>query len=210
MRLRINRECEACLRLQRTRYQKDAITEDSVTAEIRADLDSFLGFVPAGASRWLDVGCGMALVDVALFQAVRARGVPRCTVYLMDRTRVDKDKRLVGYGAVDDFGFYSDFGRVEELLELNGAPKDSFVFLDAPEFPPDSERLDLVLSRISWCFHYPYEVYADAAHRALRPGGALIVDCRKGLESSLLYDARYAWRTCNSTAKFTTMCGTKL
>jgi hypothetical protein len=50
--------------------------------------------------------------------------------------------------------------------------------LEAPAFP--AGPVDLVLSRISWCFHYPYDAYRDKAHAVLRPRGKLIVVCRNG------------------------------
>ncbi|MGK0448192.1 MAG: SAM-dependent methyltransferase, partial [Polaribacter sp.] len=48
-----------------------------------------------------------------------------------------------------------------------------------------NKKFDLIISIISWGFHYPVETYLDEVFDNLKPGGTLIVDVRKdsnGLE----------------------------
>lgn len=39
--------------------------------------------------------------------------------------------------------------------------------------------LDLVISLVSWGFHFPVSTYLDQVHDLLREGGRLILDLRK-------------------------------
>ena len=63
-------------------------------------------------------------------------------------------------------------------------------------FDPDAgwwlpEALDLVISLISWGFHYPVAVYADQVREILRPGGRVILDVRKGTDGREQLEARF-------------------
>ena len=49
------------------------------------------------------------------------------------------------------------------------------------------EKVDIVMSLLSWGFHYPIEVYSSTVRQLLKPGGRLILTIRagKGLELKL-------------------------
>ena len=52
-------------------------------------------------------------------------------------------------------------------------------------------KFDLVLSLISWGFHYPVETYLARVHEILRPGGHLIMDVRKKTDGMDQIRARF-------------------
>ncbi len=45
---------------------------------------------------------------------------------------------------------------------------------------PGTQSFDLVISLISWGFHYPVSTYARPVYGALAPHGVLILDVRRG------------------------------
>jgi hypothetical protein len=62
----------------------------------------------------------------------------------------------------------------------NGISKENIHLLEVTEeykidAPPE---MDLVVSLISWGFHYPLSTYLDQVYNLLRTGGHLIIDLR--------------------------------
>jgi len=51
--------------------------------------------------------------------------------------------------------------------------------------------VDLVVSLISWGFHYPVPVYLDQVRALLRPGGRVILDVRKETDGRAQLEARF-------------------
>lgn len=147
-------------------------------AEIRPHL-------PRRAVAVLDIGCGVGGIDVLLY---RHYGTPR--LYLADRTETSGQ---VYYGFQEKGAFYNSLDATRRLLVANGVPEPVLRFrevgsecrLDVPE------PLDLVISLISWGFHYPVKVYADQVRALLRPGGRVILDVRKGTDGRAELEARF-------------------
>jgi SAM-dependent methyltransferase len=147
-------------------------------AEIRSHL-------PRRAVAILDIGCGVGGIDVLLH---RHYGTPR--LYLADRTETSGE---VYYGFAEKGAFYNSLDATRRLLLTNGVPERAMRFrevgeecrLDVPE------ALDLVISLISWGFHYPVGVYADQVRALLRPGGRVILDVRKGTDGRAELEARF-------------------
>eukprot|EP00873_Tetraselmis_striata_P043884 jgi/Tetstr1/464148/TSEL_008953.t1 len=154
----------------------------------------------------MDMGCGLGLVDVMVWNGLSE---PR-TCYLVDKSDVQENKRLVGFGDSGSFGFYSSLEKTRDVMKANGV--SGAVVLE-PESVGDTVpagTLDVVISRISWCFHYPYQTYADLCHSLLRAGGTLIVDCRKKHVKELKNDPRYRWTCVHETQKAYVMKGVKI
>ena len=57
-------------------------------------------------------------------------------------------------------------------VELITAPDDGLIAIDA-------DSIDVIISTISWGFHYPIKLYIESVHNLLRSDGVLIVDIRK-------------------------------
>lgn len=119
----------------------------------------------------LDIGCGLALVDVLLAQALTPE-----RVYLLD-------------GAAPGV---LDRGYKQVMTPWNSAPTGAAMFranVDpdvvelvtlAPEPFELDHPVDLIISTRSWGHHYPVSVYLDSVRRSLAPGGILAVDLRTG------------------------------
>lgn len=148
-------------------------------AEIRPHL-------PRRAVAILDIGCGVGGIDVLLH---RHYGTPR--LHLVDRTQTSE---RVYYGFEERGAFYNSLAATRRLLVDNRVPERDLRFHDVGEECRLSipEPVDLVISLISWGFHYPVPVYADQVVALLRPGGRLILDVRKETDGKAQLEARFS------------------
>jgi SAM-dependent methyltransferase len=139
-------------------------------ADVARDFTMLRPHLPKQATAVLDIGCGMAGIDLLLW---RYYGNP--TVHLLDGTGFT-DVRILFHPKMDP---YNSMPIARRLLEGNGVPGDRIV-----EWAPDPAAAvpscDLVLSLLSWGFHYPVSTYLRLAERVLKPDGRLILDVRKG------------------------------
>jgi SAM-dependent methyltransferase len=153
--------------------------------DMEREYREILPHLPPRAVAILDIGCGVGGIDVLLH---RHYGTPR--LYLADRTHTSE---RIFYGYEQKGAFYNSFEVTRRLLLENGVPEPALRFrevgeecrLDVPE------AVDLVLSLISWGFHYPVTVYADQVRALLRPGGRVILDVRKGTDGRAQLEARF-------------------
>jgi SAM-dependent methyltransferase len=145
-------------------------------------------WLPAKASAILDIGCGLGGIDVLLFDHYGRDQDLR--FYLVDRTQVDG---LITYGFGPSTPFYNSLDLTRQVLVGNGLPAESLHLLDAADDArlDIPEPVDLIISLISWGFHYPVSTYIDEAHRLLRPSGRLILDIRGGTEGLAQVEARF-------------------
>ena len=134
-------------------------------------------YLPEHARTILDIGCGVAGIDVLLDQHYRAKGrvVDIC---LLDKTEMPK---IVYYGLEQNGCYYNSLAVAKAMLVDNGAgPDHIFLQEDRDDRAIDFKRkFDLVLSLISWGFHYPVTTYLDQVYNLLKPDGILILDVRK-------------------------------
>lgn len=129
-------------------------------------------FLPSRARRILDIGCGMAGIDVFLSRRLRPQ-----VVHLMDGDGIGP----VRVGFHDRIDVYSSREAARELLELNGVRGIRF-------HDPDPDRTipsDLILSLLSCGHHYPLGTYSGLVSRSLASGGRAIFDIRKGTAGRL-------------------------
>jgi len=136
-------------------------------------VEKFAALVPVLAGRRpvrsiLDIGCGLALVDVHL-----ARTILLDAVHLLD-----------GDGtAAQDRGFkptmtaWADVEIGGMMMRAN-VPACPPVTIHAPR--PFHLAVDLIISSRSWGHHYPVSVYAESVVRSLNPGGLVVLDIRAG------------------------------
>ena len=152
----------------KARYQED----------MKNEYLSIKAFLPHNCSAVLDIGCGVAGIDVFID---RHYADQRPDFYLLDKSRVETS---VYYMFNARGAFYNSFDVARELLIENGVAGESIHLLEAND---DNEimingRADLVLSLLSWGFHYPVWVYRDRVYDVLGEDGVAILDVRKGTD----------------------------
>lgn len=145
--------------------------------EMRAEFDRRIAFIPRSARSVLDVGCGLAGIDLHIYEYLRSND-PH--LYLLDRTQIEDQ---VWYMFKANGAFYNSLELAEAYLVRNGVAEDRIHCLEAPndgKLDGVIRSVDLVVSTISWGFHYPISVYLESVARIMSDGGVLLVDIRKG------------------------------
>ena len=126
------------------------------------------------SAKIIDVGSGIAVVDLLLYSYL-----PNSSFYLVDQAQDDiEDLRLslphTPYTI--NYPTYNSWRTIEDAIKTSNFDPNRFKFLNLNDaFPKD---VDCVTSYLSWCFHYPKEVYWDKAMSSLKTGGKLILDVR--------------------------------
>lgn len=136
-------------------------------ADVGGDFAMIEPWLPAVVDSILDIGCGMAGIDVLL-----KRRYPWARLILMDG-----EGTRARYGWNERCEPYSSRLAAEALLAANGVA--SYEWIEAGT--KRELRADLVVSLLSWGFHYPLKTYrvrgfciADLARAHEPPRGRVI------------------------------------
>ena len=155
--------CLPLLREQRTHYKNHT---EEYAAELSQTYEGIKPYLPEGG-RILDIGCGMAGIDVFL-----ARHYADYQLTLLDKQGVSK-RINAGFNAVENFAHYHDFDAALALLSANDV--HAYQCIDVNKEPLPADRYDLAISLLSWGFHYPINAYTPNAK-------VIIADVRKGTD----------------------------
>ena len=142
---------------------------------MREEYDTIKNYLPKTCSTVLDIGCGVAGIDVFINEHFQERS----DFYLLDRTHIENN---VYYMFSSKGAFYNSLPVAKQLLIQNGISEENIHLLEARE---DNDirvdkKINLVISLISWGFHYPLSTYLDRVYTLLEKTGSLILDVRKG------------------------------
>jgi SAM-dependent methyltransferase len=147
-------------------------------ADMQREYESIRQALPGTCSAVLDIGCGVAGIDVLLQRHYANQPIH---FYLLDRSRVEK---RVFYMFQPQAAFYNSLDVSRAMLTGNGiAPAYVHLIEANDQASIDIEtQVDVVLSLLSWGFHYPVAMYVDRVHALLRAPGVVILDVRKGTD----------------------------
>jgi SAM-dependent methyltransferase len=162
--------------------------EKAYVREIEADFGQIEAYLPRHAASIMDFGCGIAALDALLFQHYDGQVQ---TLHLVDRSQINKE---IYFGFERQAAFYNSLEWAKKTLTANGVPEDRIRLIEAP---PDGRLphivpLDLVVSVLSWGFHFPISTYLDSVCDRLAPAGRLIVDVRRNTDGVDSLAARFA------------------
>lgn len=169
--------CVPFIRWQRSRFIKSKVPGDAEVKRRYAEwvAQDFAGmepYLPARVDSILEIGCGMAAIEVYL-----KHKYPDARLSLLDGTGAN----IVEKGAPAETGKggwqdtlkpYNSRTHTELLLGANGVTVDRWIDIGTKEHL----TADLVVSMASWGYHYPLSTYSTA--------GLHIVDLRRGREKS--------------------------
>jgi SAM-dependent methyltransferase len=142
---------------------------------IQEDLEMIRPHLPDRVLRILDIGCGIAAIDLLLYRHYGSSA--SLELCLLDRS---EPRTIPRYGYSDRAEFYNSLELSRRVLLRNGVPSESIHLLEARStIPLLEDSVDLVLSIASWGFHYPVTTYLEEVHRVVRPSGRLILDLRR-------------------------------
>jgi len=97
---------------------------------------------------------------------------------LIDKSAIDVN---LHYGFKDQGSFYNSLLLTRSFLVENNVPEERIFVQEANaeniiEF---NQQFDLIISLISWGFHYPVATYLKSAFDKLKTNGMIIIDVRK-------------------------------
>ena len=143
--------------------------------DMKAEYDAISEHLPDRCESVLDIGCGIAAINIFL-----QRHYGRATdFFLLDRSHMED--RIV-YSLEERASLYSSLELAQEVLSRNGIDNSQIHLLETADSNDIhvEKPIDLVISLISWGFHYPVSVYLDEVYDVMATGGHLIMDVRDG------------------------------
>lgn len=160
--------------------------KDVFARDMADEYATLVPHLPPTVSSILDIGCGVAGIDVLLARHY----IQTPDIYLLDKTAIDPQ---VYYGFEQKGSVYNSLAVSVALLEQNGVASAK---IHTQEATPDNritlgDSFDLVISLISWGFHYPVETYLAEVYNKLAPGGILILDIREGTNGKEVLEKQF-------------------
>tara|TARA_B100000315_G_scaffold244491_1_gene269126 strand:- start:2597 stop:3319 length:723 start_codon:yes stop_codon:yes gene_type:complete len=142
--------------------------------DIHNDYQQIASYLPEHVSSVVDVGSGLGGINIFLHERYRDQNP---FFYLLDKDQID---RTIEYFYEQTSSAYCDFKATQNFLTDNGLLESEFALVDlnTTTFPKDI-KVELVISLLSWGFHYPLETYLDDVLAILTEDGSLVIDLRK-------------------------------
>ncbi len=145
-------------------------------ADMKSEFETIREALPERCRAFLDIGCGVAGIDAFLHRHYAAQNP---TVHLL--VRIEAERNVLNK-MNPRAAFRHSLESPKFLLLQKGVPPHRINLLEATgQYDMEIDgSADLVLSPISWGFHYPVENYLDRVYQLFIPRGALILDVRSG------------------------------
>jgi SAM-dependent methyltransferase len=145
---------------------------------MRDEYNSIKHVLPNSCSTVLDIGCGVAGIDVFIERHYSGQAPD---FYLLDKSRVEQS---VFYMFHEQAAFYNSLNVAGETLHANGISNGRIHLIEATDRNEIGmgAPVDLALSLLSWGFHYPVATYVERVHELLSEHGVVILDVRKGTD----------------------------
>jgi len=157
--------------------------------------------VPKKISKILDIGCGIPALQTYLFHLLDSN--PQ--LFLLDRTRIEQS---IWYLYRKKSAFYNSLEIGEEILKLNKVPPENINLIEAPDdgkINLEPKSFDLIISTISWGFHYPISLYIESVCKILSDSGILIVDIRNNTEGEEALNTLFKTKVIKEKKKYRTL-----
>lgn len=116
----------------------------------------------------LDIGCGVAVIDLLL-----AQYLPQSKFYLLDK---EGFSFRPGVYYDPEYPEYNSWDPVRDAINATELDSSRFTMLSPDNTWP--EEVDVISSYLSYCWHYPKETYWNKVLDTLKVGGKLILDVR--------------------------------
>jgi hypothetical protein len=123
-------------------------------------------------SKIIDIGSGIGILSLITYKYLKLQD-KYSTHFLVDREGIDR--LLLDFVNEDCYIFYNNWEPLHNTLHFdNDLDNKSFEVLDPEEDWPSN--VNLIISRRSLCYHFPYSVYRDKILNSLAVGGKLYLD----------------------------------
>ncbi|NBP01760.1 MAG: hypothetical protein EBU90_16810 [Proteobacteria bacterium] len=159
-----------------TAYSDQDSINQALTAMMIKDYDMIKEYVPSKAQSILDIGCGLGLIDLALYHHYQGS----VNLHLLDKTNdISEDTSVRGFN--EKYIFYNSMDATRKTLTDNGVQDSKLFTYEVGEASLEnlrSQKFDMILSLLSCGWHYALETYIDLIKETLSDDGILIIDIR--------------------------------
>lgn len=161
---------ESCLeyiKLQRSGYTDQRF---EFKKRMEQEYNVIKPFLPIECGSVLDIGCGVGGIDVLLNQHY-----DDANFILLDNS-ISSEKPIYGYDRGKSY--YNSFCATSDMMQYNGVK--NFTFMDVSKDDISCLRnIDLIISLLSWGYHYPVRTYIEKVRNIISRHGRLIMDIRE-------------------------------
>ena len=167
--IKITEQMELFISLQRTNIKTNIVNR--YLKSLLQDYKDIRDYLPKGYSQvtMLDIGCGLAGIDLLLYEHYNKN----LTIRLFDYNSISEN---LYYGYKDKASHYNSLILAGQFLKLNGVYKTQIGLHEVEKGFPE-KQYDLIISLISYCFHYPVQTYLKNIRKY--KGVVKIFDVRK-------------------------------
>ena len=156
-----------------------ALFHGSIMEQYRVSMgkewQSMVPYIDHPVNSVMDIGCGIAGLHEYSFRDLS--GNKDWSLTLVDRNKTDE---AVYYNFKADGSAYNSLHGAKSYLASRGVPEAQIHLVDVEKDSlPNDRKYDLIISMISWGFHYPVETYLDYTKKVLADTGSMILDVRK-------------------------------
>ena len=158
------------------RYQRTNRSPEEYMRILRNEFRVMKPYLTQSIRKVLDIGCGLGSINILI-----NRYLPNIEMFhLLDRSLVEDGKLFGGWG--HEGVFYNSLEVAKEFLISNGVSNDKLHILEANEeriIDIEDHSVDLLISLLSWGFHYPLDYYLDEVERVTSDSCLWVLDIRK-------------------------------
>ncbi|MGD8307394.1 MAG: methyltransferase domain-containing protein [Ignavibacteria bacterium] len=163
--------CLEWLKLQRSGYKN---IKDEFLADIKNEFKLMVSYLPEKVNSILDIGCGIGAIDVLLHNFYY-RDNPK--IYLLD-SEINNNEIVYGFNRGESF--YNSFNATKQLMKANNIK--NYTCHDIKNGFPDITNVDLIISLLSWGYHYPVDEYLNNVRNCIADNGVLILNVRENTQ----------------------------
>tara|TARA_R110001592_G_scaffold87958_3_gene259359 strand:+ start:993 stop:1673 length:681 start_codon:yes stop_codon:yes gene_type:complete len=170
---------------QRTRLETEyALTRESTQEDVDAAISKMIqkdylmvnDYLPIKCESILDIGCGLALSDVALYNHYKNNYNNKPNIFLLDKNEFDTTK-ISGFNK--EYKGYNSMDAAHDILSTNGVDSDKINLYETDNFDElYDKKYDIISSFLSCGWHYDVSTYMELFNKTLSDGGVLILDIR--------------------------------
>lgn len=159
-----------------TKDSSDEQINDALTTMMIKDYDMIKSSLPTQVDNILDIGCGLGLIDLALYNHYNGN----ININLLDKTNtISEDTSVRGFNK--EYIFYNSMDATTETLTSNGVAESAlhtYEVSDESLQAIEGKQYDLIMSFLSCGWHYSIETYVELIKKTLKADGVLILDIR--------------------------------
>ncbi len=150
--------------------------DNALTKMMIKDYDMIKSYLPETCNNILDIGCGLGLIDIALYHHYK----DPINLFLLDKTNdITEDTHIRGFNK--EYVFYNSMDCTKNTLQTNGVNESDIIAYEVNDenlTKLSENKFDVILSLLSCGWHYSIETYVDLIKNTLSKNGVLILDIR--------------------------------